>query len=544
MQKQCILYFVNSRYEVTIPHFLSSIVAYLDRPECLETDGIFRKAGSSARQKKLRQEIEVIQTFDHTALADIDISLSSLDCASVLKQWLRELQEPLIPVRLHDLLLKCCSLPNIDDKINAILLSTLLLPPLHSATLICLIRFLSKVASCSSSNKMDSKSLAIVFAPGLFHASGDEMAKGGVSKSGNEAGSFNLKMAVAEALINNAMKVCMLEDSVYDTLQAINCLSHSEDNLDAVDKRNDEVTGPSARRRKKKKRRSGSLSRVFTAMKGNISKVISSRSTTPAGTRCNSSTNIASNDNIYAAAEKCISANNLSTPDYLRTPGAYYTPIMPSRGTGTNTNLISNGKRKGPQFDPLSTTSKQSKGAVLNATPLTQPVNRGRSITLKLKRKKSIGGQAESEKVASTKNISQLHKGMEGSREKMDYSSCTTTPLPSKPTFSSLYKQQYPASTFQVPNTPGTPGSFGVPSAVKDLSGFGSSVECLDETDESSSFNSFQRNEVRDITTDEAKSAISLKMTECNQLSTSKNQNSNILEKHHSNTVRKIFKRW
>ena len=451
-------------------------------------------------------------------MADIDIALSSLDCASILKQWLRELQEPLIPVRFHELLVKCCTLQDPNDKIEAIMLATLLFPPLHSATLTCLIRFLSKVASYSSSNKMDSKSLAIVFTPGLFHASGDEMAKGGVSKSGNDAGTFNMKMAVAEALINNASKVCMLEDSIYDTLQAVNCLSHSEDNIDTVEKRNEDVTGPSARRRKKKKRRSGSLSRVFTAMKG-FSKVISSRSATPAGTRCNSSTNIASNDNIYAAAEKCVSINNLSTPDYLRTPGAYYTPIMPSRGAGANANLVSNGKRKGPQLDPLSTTSKQSKGAALSATPLTQPVNRGRSLTLKLKKKKPIG-HAESEKLtAANLNDRRLQTGIEGNREKTNHSSCTTTPLPTKPTFSSLIRP-YPTSSFQVPNTPGTPGSFGVPSAVKDLSGFGSSVECLADIDATSSFNTLEQKRPCTRTNDE-KMETSFKVTDSKKLNTS-----------------------
>ena len=466
-------------------------------------------------------------------MADIDISLSSLDCASILKQWLRELQEPLIPMRFHELLVKCCSLQDPKDKIEAIMLATLLFPPLHSATLTCLIRFLSKVASYSSSNKMDSKSLAIVFTPGLFHASGDEMAKGGVSKSGNDAGTFNMKMAVAEALINNASKVCMLEDSIYDTLQAVNCLSHSEDNIDTIDKRNEDVTGPSARRRKKKKRRSGSLSRVFTAMKG-FRNVISSRSATPAGTRCNSSTNIASNDNIYAAAEKCVSINNLSTPDYLRTPGAYYTPIMPSRGAGANANLVSNGKRKGSQLDPLSTTSKQSKGAALSETPVTQPVNRGRSIPL-LRKKKSIG-HGESEKLtASNLNDRRLQTGIQGSRETINYSSCTTTPLPTKPTFSSLIRQ-YPTSSFQVPNPPGTPGSFGVPSAVKDLSGFGSSVECLADIDATSSFNTLEQKRPCTRTNDE-KMETSLKVTDSIKFNTSKNQELNTHDKVSSSKI-------
>ena len=37
-----------------------------------------------------------------------------LDAASLLKQWLRELPEPLIPVQFHDIFLKCCKLT--DEK--------------------------------------------------------------------------------------------------------------------------------------------------------------------------------------------------------------------------------------------------------------------------------------------------------------------------------------------------------------------------------------------------------------------------------------------
>ena len=307
---------------------------YLGGTNCLMTDGIFRKAGSSARQKKLREEIEASETLDKASMEGLDITLMALDCASILKQWLRELPEPLIPARLHEVFMKCCNLPSLEDKTNALLLCTLLLPPLHSASLACLIRFLSKVALNASSNKMDSKSLAIVFTPGLFHATGDEMAKGSTSKSGNETGSFNVKMAVVEILINNGSKVGMVEESIDEALSSLqslsadavscNFMSQSEDNLDAADT---DFAGPSARRRKKKKRRSGSLSRVLTAMKG-ISKVISSRSATPAGTRCNSSTNIANSHNEDGNFEKCSSSTNLSTTDFLKTPDSFRTPKM------------------------------------------------------------------------------------------------------------------------------------------------------------------------------------------------------------------------
>ena len=83
-------------YEVTIPHFLSSILAYLK--DHILTEGIFRKAGSAARQKTIRNEIEAADTF----VPGEDIS--PLDAASLLKQWVRELPDPLIPIFVQEAL--------------------------------------------------------------------------------------------------------------------------------------------------------------------------------------------------------------------------------------------------------------------------------------------------------------------------------------------------------------------------------------------------------------------------------------------------------
>ena len=54
------------------------------------------------------------------------------------------------------LIFRCCKLSG-DSKIEAILTASLLLPPLHSASLTCLMRFLSDVAEASAENKMDSR---------------------------------------------------------------------------------------------------------------------------------------------------------------------------------------------------------------------------------------------------------------------------------------------------------------------------------------------------------------------------------------------------
>ena len=88
--------------QLLVPHFLVAILNWLrDR---LETDGLFRKAGSAGRQRALRVEIEEAETFFVDDKEDC--AVSALDIGSLLKQWLRELPEPLIPTRFQDTFLK------------------------------------------------------------------------------------------------------------------------------------------------------------------------------------------------------------------------------------------------------------------------------------------------------------------------------------------------------------------------------------------------------------------------------------------------------
>lgn len=88
--------------DLQVPHFLVAVLKYLR--EKLDTDGIFRKAGSACRQRNMRVEIEEAETFFMDA--EKEETVSPLDVASLLKQWLRELPEPLIPYRFHDTFLK------------------------------------------------------------------------------------------------------------------------------------------------------------------------------------------------------------------------------------------------------------------------------------------------------------------------------------------------------------------------------------------------------------------------------------------------------
>ena len=75
---------------VLVPKFLSALCEFLRAsPDRLDTEGIFRRSGSSARQRSLRH-----------------LMASVIDVAGLLKQWLRELPEPIVPLQLQKLMLE------------------------------------------------------------------------------------------------------------------------------------------------------------------------------------------------------------------------------------------------------------------------------------------------------------------------------------------------------------------------------------------------------------------------------------------------------
>ena len=90
---------VNPEEEMLVPKILVSLCDHL-RPH-LGTEGIFRKSGSTARQKSLRRSLEHSESWE-----DLLSEASVLDVAAVLKQWLRELPEPLLPTLVQQMLIE------------------------------------------------------------------------------------------------------------------------------------------------------------------------------------------------------------------------------------------------------------------------------------------------------------------------------------------------------------------------------------------------------------------------------------------------------
>ncbi|KAM6915044.1 inactive Rho GTPase-activating protein 11B-like [Xenentodon cancila] len=141
-----------------VPCFLVDACSLL--LERARTLGLFRKPGSLPRIKTLRAKLNHGESCLTTALP--------YDVATLVKQFCRELPEPLFPSELHAGLLKAQTLSTLQDRMAALQLLSCLLPARNASSLHYLFDFLCKVSLRCSDNLMTSSNLATVFVPCLL----------------------------------------------------------------------------------------------------------------------------------------------------------------------------------------------------------------------------------------------------------------------------------------------------------------------------------------------------------------------------------------
>ncbi|XP_039627449.1 protein FAM13C isoform X2 [Polypterus senegalus] len=146
-----------------VPAVVHSIVEYINS-HGLEQKGLFRISSSLNKLKLLREKYERGEDVDLSEEGDVE------QAASVLKLFLRELPEAVIPASVH-IAVGNAYKDNKDDpalnhQIKMVLLS---LPQEHYNLLKFIGAFLIKVASHSEVNQMTMENLATVFGPCIFH---------------------------------------------------------------------------------------------------------------------------------------------------------------------------------------------------------------------------------------------------------------------------------------------------------------------------------------------------------------------------------------
>ncbi|XP_068106661.1 rho GTPase-activating protein 11A-like isoform X2 [Hyperolius riggenbachi] len=147
--------------EREVPQLVVDICQFLSSH--LSTEGLFRKSGSVNRIKTLKAQLE----SGNGCLSSAHPS----DVAALLKQFFRELPQPLLAAELQDPLCQIQQSLNEEERGPATTLVSCLLPAVHGETLKYFCTFLQSVASRSEENKMDTGNLAVVLAPSLFSSS-------------------------------------------------------------------------------------------------------------------------------------------------------------------------------------------------------------------------------------------------------------------------------------------------------------------------------------------------------------------------------------
>ncbi|EFX86241.1 hypothetical protein DAPPUDRAFT_313315 [Daphnia pulex] len=210
----------------------------------VHTEGLFRKAGSACRQREIKRQLERKEEFKS--------SHDVIDLANILKQFLRELPDPLIPYQLHDVLLKCVQMESLEKASQMLHLTCLLIPQQALATLCYLLQFFEAVASNSSKNLMDASNISIVMAPTLMPVNITASSRNdrqNCSKLQNSA-------KVIQMLIENSNKLCGIPHAIATRLVSISTTSLI-----------DQDRGRRNSRSKSRHRRSSSFNRVFEGLR-------------------------------------------------------------------------------------------------------------------------------------------------------------------------------------------------------------------------------------------------------------------------------------
>ncbi|XP_047450267.1 stAR-related lipid transfer protein 13 isoform X2 [Mugil cephalus] len=145
-----------------LPLGLQQALRYL-RSQCLDQVGLFRKSGVKSRIQALRQLNE--SSPDNVNYED----QSAYDVADMVKQFFRDLPEPLLTSKLGETFLHIYQYVPKDQRLQAVQAAIMLMSDENREVLQTLLCFLSDVTSSVEENQMTPMNIAVCLAPSLFH---------------------------------------------------------------------------------------------------------------------------------------------------------------------------------------------------------------------------------------------------------------------------------------------------------------------------------------------------------------------------------------
>ncbi|KAG8439181.1 hypothetical protein GDO86_005412 [Hymenochirus boettgeri] len=145
-----------------VPKSILQAMEYL-RNHFLDQVGLFRKSGVKSRIQSLREMNELDSTFVNYE------GQSAFDVADMVKQYFRDLPEPIFTSKLCESFLHIYQYLPKDQHFPAVQAAILLLPDENREALKILLYFLRDVVSCVNENQMTPTNIAVCLSPSLFH---------------------------------------------------------------------------------------------------------------------------------------------------------------------------------------------------------------------------------------------------------------------------------------------------------------------------------------------------------------------------------------
>ncbi|KAE8614462.1 hypothetical protein XENTR_v10008171 [Xenopus tropicalis] len=145
-----------------IPKSILQAMEYL-RIHFLDQVGLFRKSGVKSRIQTLREMNEQDSKYVNYE------GQSAFDVADMVKQYFRDLPEPIFTSKLCESFLHIYQYLPKDQQPHAVQAAILLLPDENREALKILLYFLRDVVACVTENQMTPTNIAVCLAPSLFH---------------------------------------------------------------------------------------------------------------------------------------------------------------------------------------------------------------------------------------------------------------------------------------------------------------------------------------------------------------------------------------
>lgn len=148
-----------------VPALLDDTVSAMRQMD-LSVEGVFRLNGNIKRMKDMAEKLNKDETVDLGKETPVQV-------AALLKKFLRDMPDPILTHKLHDLWVNSQKISDPETKRRVLHLTCCLLPKPHRDSLEVLFSFLNFAASFSqvdeeSGSKMDTHNIATVIAPNIL----------------------------------------------------------------------------------------------------------------------------------------------------------------------------------------------------------------------------------------------------------------------------------------------------------------------------------------------------------------------------------------